>query len=463
MKSYINNNTICAISTPAGTGAIAIIRMSGEQSKDIIEKIFYPYNKESLKHSYCSVGTIKDTNNELIDEVVVSYFKAPKSYTGEDLVEIACHGSNYIQQKILELLIRVGAYQALPGEFTYRAFKNGKLDLSQAEAVADLIISENKQSHDVAVSQLKGNYSSNIKKLKEKLVNFASLLELELDFSDQDVEFANRDQMIQLLNTIEYELKTMISSFELGNAIRNGIPVAIIGKPNVGKSTLLNILLNEDKAIVSNIPGTTRDIIEDTININGYLFRFIDTAGLRDTDNPIETMGIERTIDKINNAKIILYLIDLSNEDESELLNEIKDFKSKYTQQKDKHFFLICNKIDEVNQLPKWYTQLSSLNPIYISAKRRENINLIVDAICNIVKDMEIKNNTVITNIRHVEAMQKALESVKSAKQAFFDNIPTDLISIDIRDSLYHLSSILGEVTTNDILENIFTNFCIGK
>ncbi|MDR2084969.1 MAG: tRNA uridine-5-carboxymethylaminomethyl(34) synthesis GTPase MnmE [Bacteroidales bacterium] len=461
MFDYLNSDTICAISSPQGNGAIAVLRLSGEESLNIVSKIFHPANDKVLKHATMQFGTIF-YNEEILDEVMICMFRAPKSYTGEDMIEIYCHGSIYIQQKILESLVSNGARVALPGEFTFRAYKNNKLDLAQSEAVADLILSENKQAHDIAIKHLRGGYSSSIKELRDKMITLSSLLELELDFSEEDVEFANREDMFLLINTIEYELDSLIKSFELGNVLKNGIPVAIIGKPNAGKSTLLNILLNEEKAIVSDIPGTTRDAIEDVVNINGYLFRFIDTAGLHKTTDTIESIGIERTFEKINNAEIILHIIDLSNTDELEVLNELKEF-SEHLEDKSKKWILVGNKVDEVNELPKWFKTLVDLDTIFISAKRRENINLITEQICDYVEQKKISGTTIVTNTRHYEAMLKALDSILSVKESFSNKVPTDLIAIDLRNALYHLGSITGEISSEDILGEIFGRFCIGK
>ena len=461
MKEYFSSDTICAISTASGSGAIAVVRLSGEKSLDIVSKIFRSPNGNVLKHATMQFGTIF-LNDEILDEVMVCWFQSPRSYTGEDIVEISCHGSIYIQQKILESLTANGARIALPGEFTFRAYKNNKLDLVQSEAVADLIVSENKQAHDIAIKHLKGGYSSSIKNLRDKMIKLSVLFELELDFGEEDVEFASRAEMFSLLNTIEYELNSLIKSFELGNVLKNGIPVTIIGKPNAGKSTLLNALLNEDKAIVSDIPGTTRDIIEDVININGYLFRFIDTAGLHKTNDTIESIGIERTIEKINKAEIILHLVDLSDTNEAEVMSELKEF-SEHLGDKSKKWILIGNKVDDVNELPKWFKTLVDFDTIYISAKRRENINLVLDRICEYVEQKNISGSTLVTSARHCEAMANALESVLFVKESFGTETPTDLIAIDLRNALYFLGTITGEISTDDILGEIFGSFCIGK
>ena len=461
MKEYFNSDTICAISTASGSGAIAVVRLSGDKSLNIINKIFRSSNGDALKHATMQLGTIF-LNDEILDEVMACWFQSPRSYTGEDIVEISCHGSIYIQQKILESLMANGARIALPGEFTFRAYKNNKLDIAQSEAVADLISSENKQAHDIAIKHLKGSYSSSIKNLRDKMIKLLVLFELELDFGEEDVEFASRAEMFNLLNTIEYELNSLIKSFELGNVLKNGIPVTIIGKPNVGKSTLLNVLLNEEKAIVSDIPGTTRDIIEDVININGYLFRFIDTAGLHKTKDTIESIGIEKTKEKINKAEIILHLVDLSETNVAEVMNELKEF-SEHLDDKSKKWILIGNKVDDVNELPKWFKTLVDLDTIFISAKRRENINLVLDRICEYVEQKNISGSTVVTNARHYEAMTDALESVLFVKESFGTETPTDLIAIDLRNALYFLGTITGEISTEDILGEIFGSFCIGK
>lgn len=479
MNNYINNDTIAAISTPAGAGAIAMIRMSGTESLKILDCFFRHSANTTIRHRTCVFGQIYD-NCELVDDVIVSYYKSPESYTGEDMVEISCHGSVYIQQTILDLIVRNGARLALPGEFTFRAYRNGKLDLAQSEAVSELITSENKKSHDVAISQLKGRYSFRIKSLRDKLVELLSLLELELDFSDEDVEFAKRDEFMALLDTIEGELKSLICSFDLGNALRNGIPVTIIGKPNVGKSTLLNCLLDEDKAIVSDIPGTTRDIVEDVININGYVFRFIDTAGLHKTDDVVENMGIERTMEKIKNAKIILHVVDATNADSDSIKREMAEFQSYLHEEasypSSKKWVVVVNKIDKAGNMDniqctddvcdrddKSIDGDSEFDQIFISAKKGENIKAINDLLCDYVKSQDIDSRTIVTNVRHVEAMREALAAIQSACKGFEDGIPTDLIAIDVHQASYSLGSIIGEISNNELLDSIFGHFCIGK
>ncbi|MBI9039275.1 MAG: tRNA uridine-5-carboxymethylaminomethyl(34) synthesis GTPase MnmE [Bacteroidales bacterium] len=461
----INTDTICAIATSPGIGAIAVIRVSGSESFKICEKMFSPRKKnlrlsQAKSHSI-HFGTIGDKNN-ILDEVLLSVFKAPNSYTGEDSVEISCHGSIYIQQKIQELLIKNGARHAKPGEFTLRGFLNAKFDLSQSEAVADLIASNSEASHHLAIDQMRGGFSQKIKELRAKLLEFASLIELELDFSEEDLEFAERPKLMKLLKEIENELKNLTDSFSVGNVLKTGIPVAIIGKPNVGKSTLLNALLNEEKAIVSDIPGTTRDAIEDTIVIEGISFRFIDTAGLRSAENEIESIGIERTYEKINQASVILYLFDISIETPKEIIENLNDFKD-HINNKNKKFILIGNKTDKLIETPHGFKDLVELETIYISAKRKENINLISESLVKSVNFENISDKTLVSNIRHYEALSKSLQAIKNIEEDFKNEIPTDLISTDIRDALHHLGEITGEITTNEILDSIFRKFCIGK
>ena len=460
-----NTDTICAIATSPGVGAIAIIRVSGSEAFKISEKIFFSrknnFKISKVKSHSIHFGTIGDGNN-ILDEVLISVFKAPNSYTGEDSVEISCHGSIYIQQKIQELLIKNGARYAKPGEFTLRGFLNAKFDLSQSEAVADLIASNSEASHCLAIDQMRGGFSKKIKELRAKLVEFASLIELELDFSEEDLEFAERPKLMKLLKEIEKELKKLTDSFSVGNVLKTGIPVAIIGKPNVGKSTLLNALLNEEKAIVSDIPGTTRDAIEDTIVIEGISFRFIDTAGLRNTKNEIEIIGVERTYEKINQASVILYLFDISSDTPKEIIENLNDFKD-HINNKNKKFILIGNKIDKLVEMPHSFKDLVELETIYISAKRKENINLISESLVKSVNFENISDKTLVSNIRHYEALSKSLQAIKNIEEGFKNEIPTDLISTDIRDSLHHLGEITGEITTNEILDSIFTKFCIGK
>lgn len=460
-----DNSTICAIATPAGSCALSLIRVSGRGTFDIISRIFKPSGSGNIKfeeHPNTVFHGIIIDEREIIDEVLMSVFKAPHSYTGEDSAEITCHGSQFIQQEIIHLLLRSGATMAQPGEYTLRAFLNKKMDLSQAEAVADVIASNSRASHNLAMKQMRGGFSSKISQLREQLVHFSSLLELELDFSEEDVEFAKRKDLFDLLVNLETELAYLIESFATGNVMKNGIPVAIIGKPNVGKSTLLNILLNEDKAIVSEIPGTTRDAIEDTIVIQGISFRFIDTAGLRMSNDIIESKGIEKTLEKIEQAGIILYLFDISQTTISEILTTADDFMSREGN-RDKKLIIIANMIDKLMELPEGFKNLLRYETIFISAKRRENINLISACLMNAVGNTALSEGTYVTNARHYEALVKTRDAIVRAKSGITDNTPADFVAQDIREALHYLGEITGNVTSDDILRNIFSKFCIGK
>ncbi|MDY4409088.1 MAG: tRNA uridine-5-carboxymethylaminomethyl(34) synthesis GTPase MnmE [Prevotella sp.] len=454
-----NENTICAIATPVG-GAIAIIRISGSNAINITDEIFYTISGKKLidaQPNTIHYGHIKD-NDTTLDEVLVSIFKAPHSYTGEDSVEISCHGSKFILKQTLQLLIKHGCRQALPGEFTQRAFINGKLDLSQAEAVADLIASTNSTTHSIAMGQLRGNFSNDLEKLREQLLKLTSLLELELDFSDhEDLEFADRTQLMELTETIDTKITQLAKSFETGKAIKNGIPVAIIGKTNVGKSTLLNILVGEDKAIVSDIHGTTRDIIEDTTDINGVTFRFIDTAGIRNTTNVIEKIGIELTYKKISESTLILWIIDQMPTD-----NEINEMLK---QCENKKLIVVNNKIDINNITNQLKEKIKNTPIIGISAQNDTNINKLRDTICEIMNIPEInENNTIVTSIRHFEALTAAHDAITRVIEGMKNQLPTDLLTIDLRICLHSLAEITGgEITPDETLSNIFKHFCIGK
>ncbi|NPA44549.1 MAG: tRNA uridine-5-carboxymethylaminomethyl(34) synthesis GTPase MnmE [Chlorobi bacterium] len=449
------NDTIAAIATPAGSGAIAIIRLSGEDAIKIVDKVFFGKNKLITQDAYTiHFGNIKE-NNEIIDEVLVSIFKAPKSYTGENSVEISCHGSIYIQQKILNLLIKNGARTANPGEFTQRAFLNGKLDLSQAEAVADLISAESKAEHKVAIRQMRGGFTSDLQKLRTELLNFISLIELELDFSEEDVEFADRTQLKNLIANIKQKTEELIYSFEYGNVIKKGIPVAIVGEPNVGKSTLLNALLNEEKAIVSNIAGTTRDAVEDLMSINGILFRFIDTAGIRKTDDTIENLGIERTMQKIENAEIVLYMIDANDKNSCNKISEISE------KLENKKLIVLINKIDKAKAQND---TCNDFKTIEVSAKFKQNISVLKDALTDAVQFSKIdKSGTIVTNTRHLELLQKAYDATLRVEDGLTSGLSSDFIAQDIREILNHIGEITGEYTNDEVLGNIFANFCIGK
>lgn len=460
-----STDTICALSTPAGMGAIAIIRLSGNKAIDVANSLFRPKNAEVILHEAEShkaiFGTIEHDGN-LLDEVLLTLFRKPHSYTGEDVVEISCHGSVFVQQKILELLLSGGARLAEPGEFTMRAFMNGRFDLSQAEAVADLIASNSEASHRLAINQMRGGFSKKIGELRAKLVDFASLIELELDFAEEDVEFADRTALFELLEKIKTEILSLKASFTLGNVMKHGIPVAIAGKTNVGKSTLLNALLNEERAIVSEIPGTTRDAIEDTINIHGVTFRFIDTAGLRHTEDTVENIGIERTFEKMNQASVVLYVFDITTASEKEIDDAIADIRAQL-EDPEKHIIPIANKTDLLLRAPHSFKRLVELDTLFISAKRNENINLITDRLLSTAHTGETGDKTIVYSLRHFEALTRAAQSIESIEKGFADNIPSDLIAIDIRQALHHLGSITGEVTTDELLGNIFGKFCIGK
>jgi tRNA modification GTPase len=461
------DSTICAISTPAGTGAIAVIRLSGKEAIDIADKLFVSPDKNkrlaNQKPNTVHFGNF-EYEDQIIDQVVYTIFREPYSYTGEDVVEISCHGSVYIQQKILETLIQCGAQLAKPGEFTLRAFMNGKMDLPQAEAVADLIDSKSQALHDAAIRQMRGGFSNEIAQLRQSLLEFASLIELELDFSEEDVEFANREQLKKQIDSIQSLLERLINSFKFGNVIKNGIPVTIIGRPNVGKSTLLNALLNEEKAIVSDIPGTTRDVIEDTINIQGFTFRFIDTAGIRQSADALEKIGIERTFENIRKARLILFLTDIKETFEN-INNQIKELPL----QQDQELVVIINKIDTIDE-SEFKSKLDTLKKnldfpvIPISAKKRVNIH---DAVKFLIDSVNINiannNDTVITNARHYESLKGAFEAGNRVIAGINNSISGDLLAQDIREMLYYLGSISGEITTDEILGNIFRNFCIGK
>ncbi|MBM3435669.1 MAG: tRNA uridine-5-carboxymethylaminomethyl(34) synthesis GTPase MnmE, partial [Bacteroidetes bacterium] len=421
-------DTICALATPPGLSAIGVIRVSGTQTFAVIEKFFVPRNKQTrILQAEGNTIHLGDfiMDGEVLDEVLVSVFKRPHSYTGEDSVEISCHGSSYIEQKILETIINNGPRLAKPGEFTLRAFLNGKFDLSQAEAVADLIASHSKASHDLALNQMRGIYSNKIKDLRKRLLDFASLIELELDFSGEDVEFADRDDLNKLLSEMSVEISGMIKSFSIGNVLKKGIPVAIIGEPNVGKSTLLNAILNEDRAIVSEIPGTTRDTIEDTIVINGISFRFIDTAGLREAGDAIESIGIERTFQKIDQAKIILYVFDVSVTEFDEIGQAIEELREHFSHLpedilKGKKTVLIANKTDLLVEAPRGFKSLVEMECLFVSAKRKENINLILDSLSKYVETEKVSDNAIVSSARHYESLVKTLESLNNIRSGFF-------------------------------------------
>ena len=469
-----NNDTIIALATPSGMGAVALIRISGKDAIGIVDKFFRSKTKaKSLlkqKSHTIHLGHIID-QNQIIDEVLISVFKSPHSYTGENVIEISCHGSVYIQQEIIQLFLQHGVRLAQAGEFTLRAFLNGKLDLSQAEAVADLIASDSKASHQIAMQQMRGGFSTEIENLRQELLNFASLIELELDFAEEDVEFANRDDFQKLITKIKDVLKRLIESFAFGNVLKNGIPVAIIGEPNVGKSTLLNTLLNEEKAIVSHIPGTTRDAIEDELIIDGVSYRFIDTAGIRETKDVIENIGIKRTYEKSAQAQLIIYLFDASvisykkKEEQIRLLDlikgEIQKIESKFP---DKKIVIVANKSDLLSEKETEFLIQNLDTSLLLSAKNKEGISKLKDELTSLVNIGVLSNNqTIVSNSRHFEALNKALVEINNVQKGIDDKLSSDLIAIDIRQALFYLGEITGKVTTEDLLGNIFANFCIGK
>ena len=459
------NTTICALATPPGVGAIAVIRVSGKNTFSILEKIFIPFNRKiqvskMLTHTV-HLGRIME-GEEMLDEVLLTVFWSPKSYTGQDVAEISCHGSRYIQSSILALLIKNGAVMAKPGEFTLRAFLNGKLDLSQAEAVADLINAEARTAHQLALRQMRGGFSTEIHAMRQRLIDFVSLVELELDFPEEDVEFADRSQLIELLASLREGLQKLMNSFKMGNVIKNGVPVAIIGKPNVGKSTLLNALLNDERAIVSDIPGTTRDTVEDTIVLEGITFRFIDTAGLRQSEDVIETLGISRTYEKINQARIILYVFDVNDTTIEEIEANLEDFRH-HIQDPDKKFILVANKTDLLVEAPRHFADFVELDTVFISAKRKENTTVLTDLLVKSVKDFVNTEGTVISNLRHYEAIHKIDAALTRVEQDIEAGLSPDLLSSDIRTALHYLGEITGTVTNEEILGNIFSKFCIGK
>jgi tRNA modification GTPase len=448
-------DTIIALATPSGTGAIAVIRLSGPEAISIANKVFKGKDLEKQASHTIHFGTIRD-GEIILDEVLVSLFIAPHSYTKENVVEISTHGSKYIIESIIKLLIGGGARPANPGEFTLRAFLNGGLDLSQAEAVADLIASGSKAAHQLAIQQMRGGFSNELKKLREQLIYFASMIELELDFGDEDVEFANRDDLKNLIFQLNKALDRLINSFEQGNVMKNGVPVVIVGKPNVGKSTLLNALLNEDRAIVSEIAGTTRDTIEDEISIKGILFRFIDTAGIRITQDVIEAKGVEKTLEKMKQAKLIMYLVDpLQEFKEIELhLQEIAV--------PDVPLMLVMNKSDLLTNEKK--IEFNSINPLYISAMNLAGIEELKDEIVHKVNLHNINTDDVlVSNIRHAEALQKTQDALERVLEGLDRRVTSDFLAMDIKQALYYLGEITGEVTTDDLLETIFSKFCIGK
>ncbi len=452
-------NTICSVSTKEGEGAIAIIRISGIKATHICKKIFFSKRIQKisdLQENRIYYGKIIE-EKKIIDEVLLTYFKGPKSYTGEDVIEISCHGSEYIQKTIIQLLIKNGCSLAKRGEFTLRAFLNGKIDLSQAESVANLIGSKNEKSHYLAMKQMRGGYSEKIKSLRDRLIKFGALIELELDFSTEDVEFANRKELIKLLSLMKTKITPLIESFKYGNAIKNGIPITIVGPPNSGKSTLLNKILNEERAIVSNIKGTTRDVIEEIFTLEGFQFRFIDTAGLRKTSDEIEKIGIKKTYEKINEAAIIIYVFDINDFNKNKIKKDILSFLEKNIE-----IILIANKIDLTNK--KINIEEITEKIIYSSILKNEGVKKILTSILKKTRKWEnVNQDFVITNQRHFEALTNTLKSLESVKNGVTSNISGELLALDIKEALQFLGEITGEITNEDLLTSIFKDFCIGK
>ena len=464
----MNEGTIIANSSAAGTAAISLLRLSGENAIDLVTSSFKSKSGKKLsdqKSHTIHLGRIHNDGTE-IDEVLVSIFKAPNSYTGENVVEISCHGSTYIQQEILQLFIRKGAKPAQPGEFTLRAFLNKKMDLNQAEAVADLIASESKAAHEVALNQMRGGYAQELILLRQKLLDFASLITLELDFSEEDVEFADRKELFALLDEIQMKIKSLADSFAYGSVIKKGVPVVIIGKPNAGKSSLLNALLNDNRAIVSSIAGTTRDTIEDTLTIEGIQFRFIDTAGIRETTDEIEAVGVAKAKEKALKAKVLLYLYDRNDTKLNEIIKDINEFR-----RDDLILIPVESKVDlNINRVNDFDSALTNklisnkiLQPIKISAFDNASIESLKKFLFTQVSQMASNQDVIITNIRHYDALQNVLKAILNIKNGLDQKISGDLLSVDINEALMHLGEITGEITTEDLLGNVFANFCIGK
>ncbi len=477
------NNTICALASAQGSGAISVIRISGCDTIDILSSVFKPVGSTKLSDTsshYLRFGTIfYSDSSQVVDEVLTAVFRSPHSYTGEDSAEIYCHGSDYIVSQILKLLISNGATLAQPGEFTKRAFINGKMDLAQAEAVADLISSETKAAHDVALRQMKGGFSKELSLMRGELIDIVSLMELELDFSEEDVEFADRSQLNHLIDNVQCHINKLIKSFDLGNVIKNGVPVAIVGATNTGKSTLLNTLLGEERAIVSDIHGTTRDTIEETLNLDGIVFRFIDTAGIRNTQETIEMIGIERTYSKMKQASIIIMMLDAERPEFFEQsinnfsLHSSSNLNLENNEVLESKVILVLNKSDMVRNSDELidrisiYAKKAALSPIAIipiSAKKSLGIDKLTSILIDSRKSLKnAQNGTMVTNIRHYEALIEANDSLNRVRTAIADHLPTDLISQDIREALYFIGTITGEITSNEILANVFKKFCIGK
>jgi tRNA modification GTPase len=452
------DDTIVALATPPGIGAIGVIRVSGKQTFSVINQLFPSKNLSAQASHTVHVGLLK-FQNDLLDEVVLALFKGPKSYTGEDTIEISCHGSQFIIEKIIQSINSLGVRIAKPGEFTQRAFLNGKLDLAQAESVADLIASNTEASRRTALHNMRGGFSSDLHLLREELIKFSALIELELDFSQEDVAFADRDQLVRLITTLQKSTEQLLHSFQLGNAIKNGVQVAIIGKPNAGKSTLLNTLLNENRAIVSEIAGTTRDTVEEVLNIDGVLFRLIDTAGIREhSKDVIETIGIEKSLEKMRAANLVLYLFDVNEIAPTDLQTVVDGFEKEQI-----HYLLIGNKVDGVEAKAK-NKFVNFTNCIFISAKENYHINELKSAIVAAAINGDIHvESTIVTNARHYDALKQLNQALTDVAQGLADFVTGDLLALDIRQCLHYLGLITGEITNEDQLDFIFSKFCIGK
>jgi tRNA modification GTPase len=451
------DDTIVALATPHGIGAIGVIRISGSKAISIINQLFPSKDLANQKSHTLHVGFLKD-DDKVLDEVVVSVFKNPRSYTGEDVIEISCHGSSYMQEQVINAIVKKGARLAKPGEFTQRAFLKGKLDLTQAEAVADLIASNTEASRNTALHNIRGGFSTVLKELREQLIQFSSLIELELDFSQEDVEFADRSKFHTLINNAKTTVSDLINSFQLGNVIKNGVSIAIIGKPNAGKSTLLNALLNENRAIVSEIAGTTRDTIEEVININGILFRLIDTAGIRESKDVIETIGVEKSLEKMKAADLVLYLFDVNEESQAGVEAALLQ-----VQQQNKNFIAVGNKLDVLGtEIAE--QKFAGDGILFISAKSNHHIDLLKQRLVDkVVQGTVNTESTIVTNARHYQALQEVAKSLTDIEAGLHNHIPGDLLALDIRRCLHFLGEITGEITNEDRLDYIFSKFCIGK
>ena len=456
MINPITNDTICALSTGSSSGAIAVVRVSGKDALILVSSIFSKDLTAVSSHT-AHFGTIKD-DEVLLDEVLVTVLLEGKSFTGENTVEISCHGSAYIKTLLIQLLIKKGCRLAEPGEFTMRAFLNGKMDLSQAEAIADLIASDSKKVHQIALNQMRGGYSDQISDLRQRLMDFASLIELELDFAEEDVEFANRNELNELVEELIHKLNKLTTSFKFGNAIKNGVKTVIAGRPNAGKSTLLNALLNEERAIVSEVAGTTRDAIEEELNIEGIKFRFIDTAGIREASDEIERIGVERTFKEVSRSSVLLYVFDSVELAPTQVIEDVQKLNKK-----DLSIILVANKIDKLKESIELSKYQLGFPVIQLSAKDQNGLNELKSKLTQVVSGNLNESDTIVVNARHFEAFSKALTDMYQVKQALQDQISGDLLAMDIRSAIRHLASITGEITNDDLLGNIFANFCIGK